>query len=296
MDGCLAWRVLDADVVLTEGSLDGLQASDGKVTTVGNIEFHWPTLDKPRYLVLDIELDGSGYNITNQWDFWIFPDRTATACSASADAEALELLKARYPGIRPTTEEPETKLRIVRTLTVADVDHLSDGGDLLLLGVKPFPANETRYQIGVAGRAHMNLATVIKDHPSLKYVPNAGWCDWQFKQLLENGACVEFNKLSEEFDPIVEVVSSYKFIRLQSSMWEAQTEGGRIFTVSFNLNMEDPTTVALLDGIIEYVQGDAFHPRVKMSAAEVIKPLLAGVQFKSLKGNDGNFYAGMSPF
>jgi len=33
-----------------------------------------------------------------------------------------------------------------------------------------------------------------------------------------------------------------------------------------------------------------------MSIDEVIRPLLEGVQFKSLKGNDGNFYAGMSPY
>src|SRR5690606_29984745 len=102
-----------------------------------------------------------------------------------------------------------------------DVKHLAAGGDVVLLGAKPFPANETCYQIGVAGRAHMNLATVIQDHPSLKYVPHDGWCDWQFQQLLERGECVAFNNLPVEFDPIVEVVSSYKYIRLQGAMWEA---------------------------------------------------------------------------
>jgi len=163
-------------------------------------------------------------------------------------------------------------------------------------GAAPFPANETRYQIGVAGRAHMNLATVIKEHSTLKYVPHEGWCDWQFGKLLEYGKCVEFNKFPVEFDPIVEVVSSYKYIRLQSAMWEARTEGGRIFTVSFNLDMDDPATVALMDGVLEYVQGAAFQPEIRMSVEEVIRPLLEGVQFKSLKGNDGNFYAGMSPF
>jgi len=51
-----------------------------------------------------------------------------------------------------------------------------------------------------------------------------------------------------------------------------------------------------MDGILEYVQGDAFRPEISMSIDEVLRPLLEGVQFKSLKGNDGNLYPGMNPF
>lgn len=295
-NGRLMWRLLDGENTVLDGTLENVQAPDGKVAEVGNIAFTWPELAAPEHMVLHVTLEGSGYRITNQWDFWVFPNTQPPAVSAAADDEALKLLQKRYPGIRPATEAPEATLRIVRTLTETDVDHLAAGGDVLLLGAAPFPANETHYQIGVAGRAHMNLATVIKDHPALKYVPNEGWCDWQFSKLLENGKCVEFNKVPVEFDPIVEVVSSYKYIRLQSAMWEARTEGGRIFTVSFNLDMDDPATVAVMDGVLEYVQGDAFRPGITMSIDRVIRPLLKGVQFKSLKGNDGNFYAGMSPF
>ena len=295
-NGRLGWRVLDGEDAVLEGTLENLQAPDGKVAEVGNIAFTWPELDAPRHLVLDVALKGSGYDITNQWDFWVFCGREAPAVSAVADGEALELLQDRYPGIRPVAKAQEPALRIVRTLTEAEVDHLAAGGDVLLLGAEPFPANDTRYQIGVAGRAHMNFATVIKEHPAFKYAPHEGWCDWQFSELLEYGKCVEFNKIPVEFDPIVEVVSSYKYIRLQSAMWEAQTEGGRIFVVSFNLNMDDPTTTALLDGVLEYVQSDAFHPRVRLSISEVVKPLLAGLEFRSLKGNDGNYYQGMNLF
>ena len=294
--GHLAWRLLDGENAVLHGDLESIQAPDGKVAEVGNIAFTFPELDAPRHLVLDVALEGPGYDITNQWDFWVFPGREAPAVSAAADGEALELLQGRYPGIRPVAEAPEAALRIVRRLSEADVDHLAAGGNVLLLGAEPFPANDKRFQIGVAGRAHMNFATVINQHPALKYVPHEGWCDWQFSKLLENGKCVEFNKFPVEFDPIVEVVSSYKYIRLQSAMWEAQTEGGRIFTVSFNPDMDDPATIALMDGVLEYVQGDAFRPVISMSVEEVIRPLLEGVQFKSLKGNDGNFYAGMSPF
>lgn len=292
----LTWRLLDGEDVALEGAIESVQAPEGKVAEVGTIAFTWPEVEASRRLVLDVALTGSGYALTNQWDFWVFPERAAPAVTAAADEETIHALQKRYPGVRPFAEAPEATLRIVRRLTESDVDHLAAGGDVLLLGSEPFPANESRYQMGVAGRAHMNLATVIKKHPSLEYMPHEGWCDWQFSKLLEYGKCVEFNKVPVEFDPIVEVVSSYKYIRLQAAMWEARTEGGRLFAVSFNLDLDDPATTALMDGVLKYVQGDRFQPRTIISIDGVIRPLLKGVQFKSLRGNDGNYYPGMSPF
>ncbi len=142
----------------------------------------------------------------------------------------------------------------------------------------------------------MNLATVIQPHPALKYLPNAGWCDWQFHNLLEHGECIEFNKIPAPFDPIVEIVSSYKYIRLQTAMWEARTDGGRLFVASFNFQMDDPAAVALLDGMLEYCQSSLFQPRSTISITDTLTPVLQGVQFKSLRGNDGNFYPGKSIF
>ncbi len=131
-------------------------------------------------------------------------------------------------------------------------------------------------------------------HVTLRYLPHEGWCDWQFQNLLEFGHAIAFNQLPVAFDPIVEVVSSYKYIRLQAALWEATTEGGRILGASFNFCMDDPAALALLDGMFSYVQGDAFKPTVEMPLETVIQPVLDGIQFRSLRGNDGNFYEGMS--
>ncbi|MEI2726454.1 MAG: sugar-binding domain-containing protein [Verrucomicrobiota bacterium] len=295
-DGVLNWQVRDGETVLLNGKVNGLNAPDGAVTSLANVQFDWPALKQPRHLILAVALNGAGYHLTNQWDFWVFPDRPAPTLNAVADPEALKLVGGRYTQLKPLADAPDTKLRIVRTLTKSDLKHLTDGGDVLLLGAKPFPANETRFQIGVAGRAHMNLATVIQPHPALKYLPNAGWCDWQFHNLLEHGECIEFNKIPAPFDPIVEIVSSYKYIRLQTAMWEARTDGGRLFVASFNFQMDDPAAVALLDGMLEYCQSSLFQPRSTISITDTLTPVLQGVQFKSLRGNDGNFYPGKSIF
>lgn len=295
-NGTLNWQVCEGDTVHVQGELRNLSAHDGCVTTLGSVQFTWPRLDSSKHLVLKVKLTDPTYQLTNQWDFWVFCEHTPAPTHAEADAEALTLLGERYSDIRPIGTNPPCKLRIVRSLTEPDLEYLASGGDILLLGTKPFPANETRFLMGVAGRAHMNLATVIRSHPAFKYLPHDGWCDWQFKDLLDYGACIEFSKLPVTFDPLIEVVSSYKFIRLQASMWEARTEGGRILGVSFHFDLKDPAAQALLDGIFEYMQSDSFSPTVQMSIDGVIRPLLNGVAFTGIKNNDGNFYAGMNPF
>ncbi|HOJ34035.1 MAG TPA: acetylxylan esterase [Candidatus Hydrogenedentes bacterium] len=189
-NGTLNWEVCEGDTVNVQGELRNLSAHDGCVTTLGSVQFTWPRLDSSKHLVLTVKLTDPTYQIANQWDFWVFSEHAPAPTHAEADAEALALLGERYSDIRPIGTNPTCTLRIVRSLTEPDLEYLASGGDILLLGTKPFPANETRYLMGVAGRAHMNLATVIRSHPVFKYLPHDGWCDWQFKDLLDYGACV----------------------------------------------------------------------------------------------------------
>ena len=116
------------------------------------------------------------------------------------------------------------------SLSLDHLSHLRNGGNILLLGSKPFPSRQTSFQTGTAGRPQHDLGTVLKDHPIFTGIPHDGFADWQFETLLEKGRCVVFNKLSVRFDPILEVISSFKDLRLQASIWEAQTEeGGKLY-------------------------------------------------------------------
>lgn len=146
----------------------------------------------------------------------------------------------------------------------------------LLLGTAPFPGRETSFQIAVAGRAHQNLALLVNNHPVFAGIPHEGFCDWQFRSLIHGGQCVVFNDLDVAFDPILEVVSSYKNMRWQAALWEAVAEGGgRLFVAGCRFDLADPGAVALLDGILRYVRSDAFRPRTRLSLDGVVRPLVA---------------------
>jgi len=294
-DGRLQWKLSAGNDVLATGELTGLSSPDGAVTTIGRLKFDWPAVTKAAKVVLSLELTGSGYQLHNQWDYWVFPQSPAPPITADTDDAARQLLSARYSDLQ-TTGAP---LRIVSALTQTDAGHLARGGDVLLLGCDPFPSRPTSFQIGVGGRAGYDLATVVNDHPIFDALPHEGFCDWQFQSLMREGEgysfnfyrdwcfsdaqrqgsvrCILFNDLPVDFDPIVEMVSSYKNIRLQALLWQVQTEGGRLFVCSCHIDLQDPATVVLMDSIMRYVTGDTFRPTVKTTTRELIEPLLDGV-------------------
>ena len=274
--GELVWSVSRDGDTLLSGKIKDLCAPDGDVTKICKLEFRWPEVKESCEALLKVSIRSEEYNLSNQWRIWIFKKRDAPKIRAGAKEGIFVKLSNRFPGLKRLESCKDEKLRIVDKIGQDDIEHLKTGGDVLLLGTEPFPSKRTAFQIGVAGRALMDFATVVNKHPVFKYLPNNGWCDWQFKKLLDGGSCVIFNELPTEFDPILEVVSSYKYVRLQASVWETNVEGGRLFVASCNFDsLNDPATVAMLDGVLEYVTSKEFQPKTRFSIESINKLLLS---------------------
>ena len=256
--GTLQWRLLADGSVLLRGSSRLGDAPDGHVTPVGAIEFTWPTVPTSCKTTLEVRVRGAGYDLANAWDLWLFAAPAVPRTEADMDADAGALLAACLPGGAPTGTRG-AKLRVVSTLGDDDLRHLGDGGDVLLLGAAPLPSRRTSFQITVAGRSGGNMATVIAEHPVWRGFPHEGWCDWQFASLMDATATV-FNELDAPFEPILEVVSSYKDLQWQASVWELAVDAGRLFAATCRFDPADPAAAALLGNIVAYVGSDGFRP------------------------------------
>ncbi|MBI2842258.1 MAG: hypothetical protein HYX78_02545 [Armatimonadetes bacterium] len=138
----------------------------------------------------------------------------------------------------------------------------------MLLGVKPFATLPTSFAPCPTGRAEGNLATVIADHPITQAIPNDGYCDWQFYSMLTGGSAVVFNDTELPFDPIIDVVSSFKYIRKQSNLFELGVGRGRLLVCTMNLNLSDPASICMLDSILMYASGDTFAPKHTVTASK----------------------------
>lgn len=209
----------------------------GNVAKIAAIHMTMPPCERPTKVTLSIQLSHSGGQLENQWNFWLFPAVLAVS---------------------------DSKVRVVGALDAACIQELVRDGRVVLLGNEPFPSRFASFQIGLAGRPFGNLATVIADHPLLKHFPHDGYCDWQFYPMLGAASAVSFEGMDAAFDPIVEVVSSYKHIHKQGAVFEWQVGSGRLLVCTLNLRDSDPAAAYFRQCLLDYAAGDQFQPRMKV--------------------------------
>jgi hypothetical protein len=134
-----------------------------------------------------------------------------------------------------------------------------------------------------------NMATVIAKHPLLRDVPHDGFCDWQFFEMMEGGHAVVFDRPDVPFDPIVEVVSSFKRVVRQAALFELQVGRGKLLACTFKLSPDDPSGTWLLNRMRAYVASPAFAPRCSITPETLVAwrdPSLAPIDLSTDHGFD----------
>lgn len=238
------------------------------VTNIGNIDFQSPERDLPIKMTLFVHLSGGEYDIDNNWDLWVFPKTDLSDIPAEAEEDVINKFGLRL--VRGTNEK---SLRIVSKICEKDIDFLNNGGRVVLLGSKPFPNSKTEFQINMCGRVEGNEATVIADHPLMLRFPHEGFCDWQFYNMLNSGSAINFNDVNLPFNPILEMVSTYKNIRKQASIFELEAGKGKLLVCSLNIDRKDPAGMFLLGEMLRYADSDKFLPETKITIEQLAKAI-----------------------
>jgi len=239
----VAWHAVDdSGGVVVRGGWQIGPAASGTLSEIGKVEFTVPEVAAATKLRLFVRLSSAHHELTNDWDYWVFP-------------------------APPEAALPED-LRVVTQLDDETIDHLERGGRVVLLGPGGLPRRSVEHQIILAGRVRGNLATVINDHPITNRFPHDGWVNWQFDSMFNGSNAVVFNDLDVAFDPIIEVVSTYKLVRKQSCLFEVRVGAGRLIVCTMNLAGDDAAAAYMKGLILSYAaDGRAFQPRTAMAPA-----------------------------
>ena len=217
--------------------------ANGQVSKLDTFSFLLLDIEKPAQMKLSATLDGGEVFSENEWELYLFPKS--------------EEIKTENLIIKDQIEENE--------LCVL----LENGKDVLLFGSTPFEALPTSFRISLAGRTSGNLATVINDHPSLGDMPHDGFCGWQFARMLEGGNAVCFETDEVPFNPIIEVVSTHKYVIRQAAFFEFNVGKGRLIVCSFDFKDDDPAAMWFKNKLISYAESDNFNPKDTITTAQL---------------------------
>jgi hypothetical protein len=274
LESDVEWQLKnEAGFIYLRGRLDISEVGLGVVVPLGDIRFMMPQFNQARKLTLKVRLSSNEIEIENEWDFWVFPKRSPFKISAAADDASRKKLEGRYPELGQVEENHQHNVRIVSKIDDATAEFLNDGGRVLLLWQDPEPEVEHTLRPMSAGRPWGDCTTVIADHALFRNFPNDGFCAWQFYSLLHHANPPAFNGLDLTFDPILEVVSSYKRVRKQALLFEYSVGNGKLLGCSLSFHWDDPATCWLSDELMSYISGDKFNPR-HQATTELIKKLI----------------------
>ncbi len=269
-DGVLAWRLESDGRVYANGQLPASVLASGNMR-IGQVDFTAPEVERPLHCVLRVTLSANSLHLENRYDFWVFPKTDTSPGDATVRGDV-----------------------VVRdSLTEADVLQINEGQNTLVLGSSPFAALPLSFRKMMAGRTVGNTATVVYDHPILRGFPHDGWCDLQFYPLMHDASAVVFDDdMPLPFDPIIEVVSSYKIIFKQAALFEFSIGRGRVVVCTLNLSGDDPAQRALLAGIHRYLRNGNYRPCASLTpdTAAILLSKLNNItlDFDADTGLDGN--------
>lgn len=245
-EGVLTWALIDdKNDVRDMGTVNVSNIKNGELTPIANIRAGLDSVNGiGEHIRLSVTLNGGGYMLANQWDYWVF--KRPCGCA-------------------------EEESKVLRSITAEDVEYMNNGGRAILLGSGPFPKLPLDFQITPGGRTAGNCATVIHDSPLMRDFPHDGFCDWQFAPMFRKGEAIQFNELDIEFKPIVEIVSTYKYIRKQAAIFELGVGRGGMLVCGLNIESNDPAAKALFEHMKNYVLSEDFSPQIEIGSQKLLE-------------------------
>lgn len=273
-EGRLYWYLSDQDnKIYKREEIILHDVKNGIPVQLPQMEIIIPQISRPSKMTVHARLSGGEYEIENSWDLWVFPENRTMLYDGRIYADAVITGKfgGKYKFLMPPGKNNDNdgnnegnndgSLRVVSEIDSTTLDFLVKGGRVILIGTRPFDTLPVKFQISLAGRTIGNHATVIENHPLIDKFPHDGYCDWQFFSMFEGGYSVVFNELNTTFNPILEVVGTYKYVHKQAAVFEANVGSGRLLVCTLNIDSADPAGAYLLDKMLEYACSDDFHPQ-----------------------------------
>jgi len=274
----LHWRVLDGASIVLFGEKAGLNIQSGRVAPFTSLSIRMPLCKVVHKLTLVVEFQDQNGRFSNAWNFWAFPKNRLTADEFRLYASGWKQLGTLYPwAYKQLNSSVLSGYDVVVTskLTLAVIDYLENGGRVLLLSPKQvFPVLASSYKpcwwIGLLPGVDSNTGTVIKaNHPAIAGIPNDGWCDLVYRELIKDSVAVNLDEMPVAVDPIIRCLDVNTTLRNKAYLFEMQVGRGRLFVSSLNftdsIDSGDPAGTYLLDQLIRYASSANFVPKAQLS-------------------------------
>lgn len=255
------WTIKDAyGKVIQKGQLSPKDIAVGNCQTLGTVSFPLATIDKATKLNLEVSIPCS--DITNNWDFWVYP--------------------ATLPEVNTAD------IYVTSTIDTKTKEILNNGGKVLLLLASKVEQGKDVVQYMTPAfwntswfkmRPPHTVGTLIRDnHPIFKNFPTDFYTGLQWWELINKAQTMEMNSFPADFQPIVQPIDTWFINRKLGMLFEANVGKGKIMVCSADIQTDlekRPAARQLYYAITKYMTSGFFYPEsdLKLSVIEDLTKL-----------------------
>ncbi|MDP7740559.1 MAG: glycoside hydrolase family 2 TIM barrel-domain containing protein [Lentisphaeria bacterium] len=254
---------------------------------LGVIRTTFPETRKPQKLQLSVRIAEGNREVSNQWDFWLFPRAVKLPKSVMLYGKSGKGIMRRLRTAYQLDSHNRTATRKPRVLVTEKfdqevLDFARGGGRVLLLAgeglVRPFypPFLAEGWDEGLHLFAPQACyppfadgyqASIIRAHRMLGNFPHEGFMDLQFFRLLVDAPAVELDPLGRlKEEPVIRQFGTYQACPKLAYLLEFALGEGGIIISAFNLDPKLPEARYLLSQMLRYAAGKEFRPQNRLSA------------------------------
>ncbi|MGM0620555.1 MAG: sugar-binding domain-containing protein [Bacteroidota bacterium] len=249
-----SWQIIQNNEIVAEGTLGQREIPIGNAIQLGDVVYEFQKENKPRKLTLKVQVE----EFENSWDVWVYPENN----------------------LKETDE-----IKIVESLDAATINHLENGGKVLLSLGKGKVAAEMGGDVGVGfssifwntawtgGQKPHTLGILCDpEHPALELFPSEYHSNWQWWDAMSHSDAIQLDSFAVELKPIVRIIDDWVSNRRLALLFEAKVGEGSILVSGVDLvdNLEiRPEARQILASLKKYMSGELFNPSVNLEPEKV---------------------------
>ena len=240
------WRIKDPyGKIISKGSLSEKDITIGNCQSLGEVSFPLHSLAKAQKLNFEVKFQGT--DITNNWDFWVYPETLP-----EVDTSSIYICTQIDNAARSVLDKGGSVL-----LQLAG--KVTQGSDVVQY-MTPVFWNTSWFKM----RPPHTVGTLINDfHPVFKYFPTDFYTGLQWWELIHKAQVMELTDFPKSFQPIVQPIDTWFINRKLGMLFESKAGNGKIMVCSADIqnNLEErPVARQLRYSILKYMNSHLFHP------------------------------------
>lgn len=254
----VAWTIRDAaGKVVLQGASAPKILPIGKGFAFGNLSADLSKLNAPAQYKLDVTVGPQPLKsfgvlppyFENSWNFWLYPAQIAAATP---------------PDVFVTSSWDDAQKKLAAGGKVLFQPRLAD-----LAWNSPPLARVPVFWNALMGPTWSRMLGLWCDtnSPALSAFPTDANCDWQWTELARNARAVNLDTLPRDLTPIVSAIDDWNRNYKLGVIFEARVGPGKLLVCSIDLDSR-PGAQQLRCSLLDYMAGEKFQPKTKLSAAD----------------------------